>query len=281
MGRNSLRENLDPQTVTGFGEEWTRFDQSQLSSEERENLFRRYFTIFPWHLLPRNAVGFDMGCGSGRWAKLVAPRVGRLHCVDASEAAINVARTNLRDATNCDFHAASVDRLPFEKHSMDFGYSLGVLHHVPDTEAGLKTCVEKLKQGAPFLLYLYYAFDNRPHWFRLLWRGSNVLRQAVSRLPMWLRYRICQLIAAVGYYPCARLALILEKVGVDVTLIPLSAYRRLSFYTMQTDALDRFGTRLEQRFSRQEIVQMMERAGLDHILVSESVPFWCAVGQRK
>ena len=276
-----MRENLDSQTVKGFGDEWTRFDQSQLSFEEREGLFRRYFTIFPWHLLPRNAVGFDMGCGSGRWAKSVAPRVGRLHCVDASEAAINVARTNLRDATNCDFHVASVDRLPFENHSMDFGYSLGVLHHVPDTEAGLKTCVEKLKQGAPFLLYLYYAFDNRPMWFRLLWRGSNFLRQAVSRLPMWLRYRISQLIAAFVYYPLARLALVLESVGADVAPIPLSAYRRLSFYTMQTDALDRFGTRIEQRFTLKEIVGMMERTGLDHILVSESVPFWCVVGLKK
>jgi hypothetical protein len=50
---------------------------------------------------------------------------------------------------------------------------------------------------------------------------------------------------------------------------------------MRTDALDRFGTRLEQRFTQQEIVQMMERVGLDHIRLSDSVPFWCAVGQKK
>jgi SAM-dependent methyltransferase len=281
MERNSLRENLDSQTVKGFGDEWTRFDQSQLPPEEREGLFRRYFTIFPWHLLPRSAVGFDMGCGSGRWAQLVAPRVGRLHCVDASEAAINVAKTNLHDVVNCEFHVASVDRLPFANDSMDFGYSLGVLHHVPDTEAGLKACVEKLKQGAPFLLYLYYAFDNRPMWFRLLWRGSNVLRKTVSRSPMWLRHRFCQLIAMFVYFPLARLSLALEGVGVDVALIPLSGYRRLSFYTMQTDALDRFGTRLEQRFTLKEIVEMMEGAGLDRIVVSESVPFWCVVGHKK
>ena len=41
-----------------------------------------------------------------------------------------------------------------------------------------------------------------------------------------------------------------ERLGTDVRHFPLSAYRDRSFYTMRTDALDRFGTRLERRFSR-------------------------------
>ena len=31
-------------------------------------------------------MGFDMDCGSGRWAKLMAPRVGHLDCIDPSTA---------------------------------------------------------------------------------------------------------------------------------------------------------------------------------------------------
>ena len=226
MTSAKIQENVDAKTVTGFGDEWTRFDQRGLSSEERDGLFQRYFHIFPWETLSGNAVGFDMGCGSGRWARLVAPRVGRLHCVDASVAAITVAKANLREVENCDFHVASVDRLPFENDSMDFGYSLGVLHHIPDTEAGLQACVDKLKQGAPFLIYLYYAFDNRPIWFRFIWRVSNVLRVAISRLPMWPRYVICQVIAALVYFPLARLSFCLEKAGMNVARIPLSADKK-------------------------------------------------------
>jgi len=50
---------------------------------------------------------------------------------------------------------------------------------------------------------------------------------------------------------------------------------------MRTDALDRFGTRLEQRFTQQQINSMMKHAGLENILFSSEVPFWCAVGYRK
>jgi SAM-dependent methyltransferase len=271
--------NIDIATVEGFGDEWERFDQSTLSNEEHEQLFQAYFHIFPWEKLPDNAQGFDLGCGSGRWAVKVAPRVGRLHCIDPSSA-LEVARRNLKDSNNCDFHSADVEAIPLEDSSMDFGYSLGVLHHIPDTYQALCRCVEKLRPGAPFLLYLYYAFDNRPWWFRGLWKLSEIGRFVISKLPHSLRYPASQLMAFFVYWPLARGAWLLEKLGVNVANFPLSMYRTCSFYTMKTDALDRFGTRLEQRFTRANVKSMMERAGLCGIHFSESEPYWCAVGVK-
>ena len=90
-----VKKNLDVETVNSFSDEWSRFDQTTLSEEEARRIFDEYFAIFPWGRLPENASGFDMGCGTGRWAKLVAPNVGHLHCIDPSEKAINVAKKNL------------------------------------------------------------------------------------------------------------------------------------------------------------------------------------------
>jgi ubiquinone/menaquinone biosynthesis C-methylase UbiE len=273
--------NIDSKTVEGFGDEWTRFDQSSLSKHDLHQLFTRYFKIFPWTSLPKNSVGFDLGCGSGRWARIVADKVGKLHCIDASEAALAIAKKNLLEKDNCFLHMASVDNIPLEDNSMDFGYSLGVLHHVPDTFSGIKACVSKLKPSAPLLLYLYYAFDNRPFWFRLLWKSSNIFRQVISRLPHFFRYWVSQIIAVLVYYPLARCALILERMGVNVSAFPLSFYRHMSFYTIRTDALDRFGTRLEQRFTANEIREMMEKAGLERITFSDYSPYWCVVGYKR
>jgi ubiquinone/menaquinone biosynthesis C-methylase UbiE len=272
--------NLDPKTVEGFGDEWSRFDQTGMSDENAKQLFKTYFAIFPWDILPTNSVGFDLGCGSGRWSKMVAQRVGTLHCIDPS-VAIEVARKNLRALANCEFHQAGVDDIPVNDQSMDFGFSLGVLHHIPDTRAALASCVSKLKPGAPFLLYLYYAFDNRPVWFRMLWQVSNWVRGVVSRMPHGLRYVMSQVIATLVYWPLARSAKLAENMGINVKNFPLAAYRNWGFYVMRTDALDRFGTRLEQRFTRQEIKDMMESAGLENIRFSEETPFWTAVGYAK
>lgn len=275
-----LTSNVDTQTVEGFGEEWSKFDHHACSAEALETIFNQYFSIFPWAKLPTNAVGFDLGCGSGRWAQRVAPRVGTLHCIDASAQALAVAQRNLNNFSNCHFHHASVDAIPLADNSMDFGYSLGVLHHVPNTLEGIRACVRTLKDGAPFLLYLYYALENRPEWFRQLWRCSNQLRIRISNLPFRSRSLLSELIAASIYWPFARSAYLFEKFGLNIQHMPLSAYRNASFYQMRNDALDRFGTRLEHRFTRDQIEKMMIRAGLTSIQFYENTPYWCALGYK-
>ena len=138
-----------------------------------------------------------------------------------------------------------------------------------------------LKPGSPFLLYLYYALDNRPWWFRALWKLSDLFRSAASRSPYPIRYEISLAIAVTIYLPLARASRLLESRGLNVSRLPLSFYRKRSFYTMRTDALDRFGTRLEQRFTACEIEQMMREADLVRITFSGVPPFWCALGYRE
>lgn len=271
--------NVDDAVVAGFADEWKRFDQRALSPADRTGIFDDYFSEFPWSKLTAGAVGADIGCGSGRWALLVAPRVGLLHCVDPGDA-IEVARRNLAGQSNIRFHRAGVGDLPFADESLDFAYSLGVLHHVPDTAAALRQIARTLKPGAPFLVYLYYAFDNRPRWFRWIWRVSELLRRAISSLPYRIRYVASQLMAATVYWPLARSARLVESLGGHPANWPLAYYRDKAFYVMRTDALDRFGTRLEKRFSRAQIQGMMEDAGFHDIRFADHVPYWCAVGIR-
>ena len=168
-------KNIDFKTVESFGDEWTKFDQTKLSEIEAQNIFNKYFNIFPWKIISKTSEGFDMGCGTGRWASFVAPKVGKLNCVDPSHA-INIARLRLKKFSNIRIHDCSLDEVKLEKNSQDFGYSLGVLHHVPDTQLAIKSCVDLLKPGSPFLIYLYYSFVNRPFWFFYLWKITNYLR---------------------------------------------------------------------------------------------------------
>lgn len=271
--------NLDERTVEGFGDEWAKFTHQGADEVELDELFEAYFSVFPWSSLSQSAVGADIGVGSGRWAQRVAPKVGHLHCVDASDKALEVARQQVAQ-TNVTFHLASVGALPFKTGSLDFAYSLGVLHHVPDTRAALFECARVLKPGAPFLVYLYYAFDNRPRWYRAVWRMSELLRARVSALPARQRFIVAEFLAASMYFPLARSARFFEKLGVDVENIPLSAYRDRSYYVMRTDALDRFGTSLEQRFTRVEITDMLRNAGFEEPTFHHAIPFWTAVAVK-
>jgi hypothetical protein len=117
-------------------------------------------------------------------------------------------------------------------------------------------------------------------WFRMLWRVSDCLRRGVSRLPYGLRYGVSQLLALIVYWPLARSAHVMEVLGFLPSNWPLAYYRDKKFYVMRTDALDRFGTQLETRFTREQIRHMMELAGFEHVQFSDCPPFWVAVSRR-
>jgi SAM-dependent methyltransferase len=265
--------NVDQKTVAGFGEEWSRFTQQELSDSERTELFHKFFPLIDWSRKFNKAL--DFGCGSGRWDILVAPLVGELVAADASPEALAVARGNVQ-APNVSFVECTPETLPFPDGYFDLICSIGVLHHVPDTQGALHSLTKKLSSGGTLLLYLYYAFDNRPAWFRGLWKASDLLRRVISKLPLWARYAISQVIACFIYWPLARIA---RYVTVPDSW-PLKFYANRSFYYMRTDALDRFGTRLEKRFTRTQIQRMLESVGLADIRFSTSDPFWVCVANK-
>lgn len=274
-------KNVIKEVVDDFGKEWTYFNQKQLISDGLNDAFMEYFHIFPLEKLNKTSVGFDMGCGSGRWAKVIAPLVKTLNCIDPSQEALKIAQKNLEESINCTFECATTMTTKIQNSSQDFGYCLGVLHHIPDTLLGLKNCVAKLKNGAPFLLYLYYRFDNKPHWFSLIWKISDFIRLFICRLPFPVKIVLSELLAIILYYPLAKTSLILSKMDMDVSNIPLSTYKNKSFNFMRTDSLDRFGTKFERRFTKDEIYRLMQDAGLCNIQFSHKAPFWVALGYRK
>jgi 2-polyprenyl-3-methyl-5-hydroxy-6-metoxy-1,4-benzoquinol methylase len=261
--------NIDEKVVEDFGKEWKTFNYQEIDDKGLEQAFNQYFYIFPFDKLSVDASGFDMGCGSGRWARLVAVKVGTLHCIDASIDALNQAKKNLKDFANCGFECASVSSSSLPENSQDFGYCLGVLHHVPDTRQGLFDCVKKLKKGAPFLLYLYYRFDNKPLWFKAIWKASDYLRQLISNLSHRQKLFFSNLIALFIYWPLSSLAYLLDKCGINTNNLPLSDYKNKSLYFLKTDALDnRFNRGLGRKRSEVDHKRCVRRAGDRTYLIS-------------
>ena len=83
--------------------------------------------------------------------------------------------------------------------------------------------------------------------------------------------------------PFVLISRLLRIIGVSSKIrsrIPLYSYERASFFIIRNDALDRFGTPLEQRFSKKQIGEMMQKAGLHYIVFSEKAPYWHAVGKK-
>jgi SAM-dependent methyltransferase len=273
-----VTSNLNQKVIKDFGDEWNHYRQDAVPSGEFEVEFENYFNIIDLESL-KDSVAADVGCGSGRWAKFMQSRVKHLYCIEPSSA-LAVAREKLSGVENVTFINTDIDTMPLKDNSLDFAYCLGVLHHLPDPFSGILRIAEKIKPGGQFLAYIYYRFDTQPFWFKALWRISDIVRRLFCRLPHRIKVPLSVLIAVAIYWPLARSARLIEKAGFDVHDFPLSHYRDKSLYTMKTDALDRFGTSLEHRFTRVEIETMLSKAGFHEIVFSVRKPQWCVRARK-
>ena len=271
--------NIDPETVASFGEEWTKF--GRFSDAEIERIGGEYFDIVTPAILSPDSTVLDLGCGSGRWSRYVAKRCAFVEAVDPSDAVL-AAHALTCDLKNVRVTQASVDTLPFPDESFDFILCLGALHHIPDTAAALVSAVKKLRPGGWMLLYIYYALENRGPIYRLLFGAADLLRRMVSSLPGPLKRACCDILAFTVYLPLVGLARAVRgALGRGAAeAVPLHYYSDKPWRVIRNDALDRFGTPLEQRFTQSEIADMMAASGLVELRFSEQMPMWHAVGRK-
>ncbi len=276
---NVADRNIDDSVVESFGNEWQKFHQ--FSEKELDKTGKEYFDIIDEKIVNKDFYCLDAGCGTGRWSKYLCGKAGFIEAIDPSDA-ILVADRVLQGAENVRLSKASIDNIPFPDETFDFGMSVGVLHHIPDTGKALSDCVKKVKRDGHFYVYLYYALDNRGWSFRVVFFFVNVLRKIISAFPSGIKKFLCDMVAVFIYMPVILLGRFFRWIGLKrlATSMPLNTYHKRTFFMIRNDALDRFGTKLEQRFSRKQIVAMMQKAGLDEIVVSENFPYWHAIGKR-
>jgi SAM-dependent methyltransferase len=270
--------NADAKTVDSFGEEWNRF--ASFTDEQIKTAGDQYFDIVTDEMLNENSLVLDIGCGTGRWSKFISSRVKFVEAIDPGDA-VKAAVPFTKSCGNVRITQAGFGGIPFAKESFDFVFSLGVVHHLPDTQAAITEAASMVKPKGWLLLYIYYALDHRGKFFRFIFGCSDLLRKIISKFPKGLKFFTCELIAIFIYGPFILLTKFVKLFGGNAwRKIPLSYYAGQPWKVSRNDALDRFGTPLEKRFSKKEIETMLINSGLKNFRFSAHEPYWHVVAQK-
>ena len=249
-----------------FGDEWNVY--SEVLAEHRQE-FAQYFDLIDINTF-RHARVCDLGCGIGRWSYFLKDYCHEIVLVDFSDA-IFVARRNLLASSNSLFFMCDLQRLPFRDDFCEFIFCLGVLHHL---RVSCLEAIRRLRRFAPRLLvFLYYDFGTQPFYFRWLLGPVTFARKYLSRIrSQAFRKFFARLGALFLYLPLIYLGWVLRPLGLS-RYVPLHEfYCGKSLRRIEQDVYDRFFTSIEQRVSRDQILEL--RDSFAQVTVSARIPYW-------
>ncbi len=232
-----------------FWREWNGL----LPCHERE--FNEYFDLVDLSSLDGKRVA-DFGAGMGRWSYVLGQkcRYREVVLVDFSDA-IFAARQLLAGDDRALFFMADLTRLPFRDGFADFIMSLGVLHHLA------MDCLQVVRQIRRFtprlLVYLYYALDNKPFYYRWLLGLSTPLRKVLWRVKSErARVAFSWFGLVTIYLPFIALGYLMKPLGLSRYVPLFEEHHWAGIEGMRHSVYDRFFTRIEQRVTRAQIAAL-------------------------
>jgi len=166
-----------------FGFEWNVHSLTQLDnarSDESERTFRAKTGFAPEDLHGKRVL--DVGCGMGRFSDVAARWGATVVGIDLSTA-VDAAQRNIGSRPNVHIAQANIFELPLRAETFDFIFSIGVLHHTPNTRAAFDKLPRLLRNGGRIAIWLY---EKHP----LKWRFSDLYRRFTPRLPKRVLYRL-------------------------------------------------------------------------------------------
>lgn len=194
-------------TTEGFSYEWKSFNM--LTDKYREQFLDWLYPVREDFF--RGKIILDAGCGKGRHAFWSAKFGAReVIGVDLGET-VEVAYENNKNFSNVHIVQTDIYHLPFRRETFDYIYSIGVLHHLPDPEAGFNSLVNYLKPGGTISAWVYGREGN--DWIIYILNPVRIF--FTSRLPLgilkiisFFPALIMQILVKFIYRPINRIAVL-------------------------------------------------------------------------
>jgi uncharacterized protein YbaR (Trm112 family)/ubiquinone/menaquinone biosynthesis C-methylase UbiE len=239
-----------------FGDEWHRFRTVQLDSAngttESENGFRLKTGLGPAAV--RGRLVLDAGVGAGRYAEVMARWGGEVVGVDLTRA-VDAAAENLRPWPGVHLVQADIFALPFPDETFDIAYSIGVLHHTPDTSTAFRHVAAAVKKGGQFGIYVYLAGG-------LARYVSDALRVITTRLPRPLVYYVSTV--AIPLYFLHRLPVVGR---VSQALLPTNTHPDWRWRWL--DTFDWYTPKYQWKHRYPEVLRWFRDAGFSDLYVTD------------
>jgi SAM-dependent methyltransferase len=237
-----MAQSLKDRSIADFGEQWTRYRDNEGFYGSAE----MFADMFAPLLTPEEVEGrrvAEIGSGAGRIVNmLMGAGAAHVLAVEPSLACETLRENARRYGHRVTVLQASGEHLP-PSGDLDFVFSVGVLHHIPEPGPVVRAAYQALRPGGRIAIWLYGKEGNR-----LYLAVAQPLRAVTRRLPHGLLAGLVWLIdlPLVCYIALCRLLPLPLRGYMRQIMARLDGpKRRLTVYDQLNPAYARYYTRAE------------------------------------
>lgn len=258
----SNKDKLKLDTANSFAFEWLSY--SKVIKEFKKD-WKRYFSPFISPNDVKGKVVADMGCGLAKQGHFTAKYGAKYIGIDLSDA-VEAAYKNTKEFDSLVVQA-DVYHLPLDGSKIDYYYSIGVIHHLPNPQQGFLNIVKLMKKKSKILIWVYGRHKNS----RAL-LIYNPLRKITTKINQKFLYQLCHIPALITHLFNFG-SIVFESFGFKnlAKKIPFYYYSKFSYSFKHNDSFDILATPKQEYYSFSEIGNWFKTANLSFQLRPDTV----------
>jgi ubiquinone/menaquinone biosynthesis C-methylase UbiE/uncharacterized protein YbaR (Trm112 family) len=216
----------------------------------------------------------DAGCGSGEKTAVLARHCPEQNVVglDLGVDSLEKAIAKFGDRPNLDYVHGNILKPPFKERQFDYGMSLGVLHHTPNTRQAFAVFRRLLKEETTCVIWIYPTYWEGPEW-RMPYFGRDVITFGQGyRMPTGLLRFIARAMV-IGFYPIVQFFFkkSYRRIGKDLPFFRVDSMTLKERFDAQVFyCFDTLLPRYQWRHPIKEVESWFVEEGLDPLLHSHS-----------
>jgi SAM-dependent methyltransferase len=239
--------------VQNFSFQWNKHRKTQVDSlsghSESHNTFLTKTALTESDM--RGKLVLDVGCGTGRFMEVASDLGAEVIGVDLSYA-VDAAYTNMGRRRGVHIVQADLFKMPFRPATFDVAYSIGVLHHTPNTRDAFQRLPHLVKPAGIIAIWVYV-------WAGEYSRRLDRVRSLTVHLPKLLLYGLCwvfvPLLHSLRWVPILRWV---------AQRIPTSNQKRGLAWDV-LDTFDVYSPRYQWKHTEAEVMGWFKEANLEEV----------------
>lgn len=262
--------DIEKQTIKDFGKQWLRYSDTEGYFGSLE-LFSDILSPFLKPDQIKDCRVAEIGSGSGRIVNMLLEAGAKeVIAVEPSEG-FEALCLNIRQPEKVTCLKITGDQLP-PYGNLDYAFSIGVLHHIPDPAPMVEAAFKALRPGGHFFVWLY-AKEGNALYLSII----SPLRVFTKRLPHF----ILSFLVEIMYWPLVLYIKFCHRLPLPLKGYMLSVLERMSPEKRRLIIYDQLNPSYAKYYTRQEAEKLLINGKFENVRIHHRHGYsWTVIGTK-